>query len=295
MTDMAERLTIVSAERVQAELSKLLLAREPAPGPGAAGRHRPGRVRAARAPQAAPGDRRAPPAQGRLRAHPHGAGAGDRPGGRRQPDLVLRLSALLHDIGKPKTRRFEPGGGVSFHHHEVVGAHLTAGAAAELKYSKEIVDDTARLVELHLRFHGYGEAEWTDSAVRRYVRDAGPAAGTAAQADPLGLHDPQPSQPGPDARARLRRSGEADRRCCASRRSSTPSGPTWTATEIMEILGDPAGPAGRHGLQAPAGAADGPRADAPRRGGRRAALVVGGAGGREPGVGQAGRDVRPRP
>ena len=90
------------------------------------------------------------------------------------PDLILRLAALLHDIGKPKTRRFEPGGGVSFHHHEVVGAHMTAARLRKLKYSKEIIEDTSRLVELHLRFHGYGEAEWTDSAVRRYVRDAGP-------------------------------------------------------------------------------------------------------------------------
>jgi poly(A) polymerase len=95
----------------------------------------------------------------------------ERPG---EPDLVLRLAALLHDIGKPKTRRFTPGGGVSFHHHEVVGAHLTKARLRALKFSKEIVEDVARLVELHLRFHGYGDGEWTDSAVRRYVRDAGP-------------------------------------------------------------------------------------------------------------------------
>ena len=90
------------------------------------------------------------------------------------PDLTLRLAALLHDIGKPKTRRFEPDGRVSFHHHEVVGAKLTAARLRKLKYPAEIVKDTARLVELHLRFHGYGTGEWTDSAVRRYVRDAGP-------------------------------------------------------------------------------------------------------------------------
>ncbi|MEU9604093.1 CCA tRNA nucleotidyltransferase [Streptomyces sp. NPDC048057] len=90
------------------------------------------------------------------------------------PDLVLRLSALLHDIGKPRTRRFEKDGRVSFHHHEVVGAKMTKKRMTALKYSNELVKDVARLVELHLRFHGYGDGEWTDSAVRRYVRDAGP-------------------------------------------------------------------------------------------------------------------------
>lgn len=90
-----------------------------------------------------------------------------------EPDLTLRLAALLHDIGKPKTRRFEAGGKVSFHHHEVVGARMTKKRMQALRYSNEITDDVAKLVELHLRFHGYGTGEWTDSAVRRYVRDAG--------------------------------------------------------------------------------------------------------------------------
>ncbi len=93
------------------------------------------------------------------------------------PDLVLRLAALLHDIGKPATRRFEPGGGVSFHHHELVGARMVAKRLKALRYDKETVKSVARLVELHLRFHGYGDAGWTDSAVRRYVTDAGPLLG----------------------------------------------------------------------------------------------------------------------
>jgi poly(A) polymerase len=90
------------------------------------------------------------------------------------PDLVLRLAALLHDIGKPATRRHEEGGGVSFHHHEVVGAKLVRARLKALKYPKEVVEDVSRLTLLHLRFHGYGRGEWTDSAVRRYVTDAGP-------------------------------------------------------------------------------------------------------------------------
>jgi poly(A) polymerase len=89
------------------------------------------------------------------------------------PDLVLRLAALLHDVGKPATRRHEPGGRVSFHHHEVKGAKLVRQRLTALRYSKEITEDVARLTFLHLRFHGYGRGEWTDSAVRRYVTDAG--------------------------------------------------------------------------------------------------------------------------
>jgi poly(A) polymerase len=90
------------------------------------------------------------------------------------PDLVLRLAALLHDIGKPATRRKEPDGRVSFHHHEVVGAKMTRRRLRELRYPKSVIDDVAQLVFLHLRFHGYAGGEWTDSAVRRYVTDAGP-------------------------------------------------------------------------------------------------------------------------
>ena len=89
------------------------------------------------------------------------------------PDLVLRLAAVLHDIGKPATRRFEDGGGVSFHHHEVVGAKLAAKRMKTLRFDKDTTKAVARLVELHLRFHGYGEGQWSDSAVRRYVTDAG--------------------------------------------------------------------------------------------------------------------------
>jgi poly(A) polymerase len=92
------------------------------------------------------------------------------------PDLVLRLAALLHDIGKPATRRLEPGGGVSFHHHEVKGAHLARKRLRALTFGKDVVDAVFLLTEMHLRFHGYGQpgtSPWSDAAVRRYVHDAG--------------------------------------------------------------------------------------------------------------------------
>jgi poly(A) polymerase len=89
-------------------------------------------------------------------------------------DLVLRLAAILHDIGKPRTRSLLPGGKVAFHHHEVVGAKMARKRLTDLRFPKDVVADVSRLIELHLRFHGYGDGEWTDSAVRRYVTDAGP-------------------------------------------------------------------------------------------------------------------------
>lgn len=89
------------------------------------------------------------------------------------PDFVSRFAALMHDVGKPRTRRFEPGGVVTFHHHDVVGAKITRKRMQALRFSNTEIDAVSKLVELHLRFHGYGSGEWTDAAVRRYVRDAG--------------------------------------------------------------------------------------------------------------------------
>ncbi|MHA5048072.1 CCA tRNA nucleotidyltransferase [Streptomyces sp. SD15] len=173
MTDMAERIEIVSAERVRDELNKLVLSAYPRKGltllvdTGLADHVLP-ELPALRLE--------------RDEHHRHKdvyehtlivleqAMALEESG----PDLTLRLAALLHDIGKPRTRRFERDGRVSFHHHEVVGAKMTKKRMTELKYSNDLVKDVSRLVELHLRFHGYGTGEWTDSAVRRYVRDAGP-------------------------------------------------------------------------------------------------------------------------
>ncbi|MFJ6986076.1 MULTISPECIES: CCA tRNA nucleotidyltransferase [unclassified Streptomyces] len=173
MTGMAGRLEIVSAERVRDELNKLILSAHPRKGLALL-------VDTGLAAHVLP---ELPALQ--LESDEHHrhkdvydhtlivleqAIALEEDG----PDLILRLAALLHDIGKPRTRRFEQDGRVSFHHHEVVGAKMTKKRMTALKYSNELVKDVSRLVELHLRFHGYGTGEWTDSAVRRYVRDAGP-------------------------------------------------------------------------------------------------------------------------
>ena len=174
MRDMADRIDIVSAERVRDELNKLILSDHPRKG-------------LELLVETGLGERVLPELPTlRLEVDEHHrhkdvyehtltvleqAMALEAPG---EPDLTLRLAALLHDIGKPRTRRFEADGRVSFHHHEMVGAHMTRKRLKALKYPKDVTDDITRLVELHLRFHGYGTGEWTDSAVRRYVRDAGP-------------------------------------------------------------------------------------------------------------------------
>jgi poly(A) polymerase len=173
MREMAGRIEIVSAERVRTELSKLLLADRPRPGlqllvdTGLADLVLP-ELPALRL-EIDEHHRHKDVYQHSLTVLEQAIDLED--GG---PDLVLRLAALLHDVGKPATRRFAPGGGVSFHHHEVVGAKLVTRRLRALRYDNEVVRDVARLTELHLRFHGYGDGAWTDSAVRRYVHDAGP-------------------------------------------------------------------------------------------------------------------------
>ncbi len=90
-----------------------------------------------------------------------------------EPNIALRLAALLHDVGKPRTRKLEPNGGVTFHHHDVVGSRMVKKRLQALRFDNDTTAAVAKLVELHLRFFGYAEGAWTDSAVRRYVRDAG--------------------------------------------------------------------------------------------------------------------------
>jgi poly(A) polymerase len=164
--DLAPRLEIVSAERVRDELSKLLVVADPSPGlwflvdTGIADVILP-ELPAMRVEQD-PVHRHKD-----VLAHTIAVVAKTR------PDLVVRMAALLHDVGKPKTRSFGPKG-VSFHHHEVVGARMARDRLRALRFPNEQVDDIGQLVYLHLRFHGYGDDVWTDSAVRRYVRDAGP-------------------------------------------------------------------------------------------------------------------------
>ncbi|MDX6742731.1 CCA tRNA nucleotidyltransferase [Actinocorallia sp. A-T 12471] len=172
MKEMSGRIEIVSAERVQAELSKLLCG--PYPRAGLAVLDASGL--AAHVLPELPALRLEIDEHHRHKdVYEHSLIVLDQAIAQEEdgPDLVLRLAALLHDIGKPRTRAHLPGGRVSFHHHEVVGAKLTKKRLMALKYPKDVVSDVSRLVELHLRFHGYGEGEWTDSAVRRYVRDAG--------------------------------------------------------------------------------------------------------------------------
>ncbi|HEX3825308.1 MAG TPA: CCA tRNA nucleotidyltransferase [Mycobacteriales bacterium] len=171
--EMAARLDIVSAERIRDELVKLLLGSDPRRGLELL-------VETGLIEQCLPEVGRLTATVDEHRRHKDvyahtltvlEQAIGMEPAG---PDLVLRLAALLHDIGKPKTKSIEADGKVSFHHHEVVGAAMARSRLTALRFPKEIVDDVSRLVELHLRFHGYSGGTWTDSAVRRYVRDAGP-------------------------------------------------------------------------------------------------------------------------
>jgi poly(A) polymerase len=160
------RLAIVSAERIRDELSKLMVVDDPSPGlwfvadTELSEEFLP-ELRAMRVEQ--------DPIHRHKDVLAHTIAVVAKTG----PRLVVRLAALLHDVGKPKTRSIGPKG-VSFHHHEVVGARMARDRLRALRYPNDVIDDVQRLVFLHLRFHGYGDDVWSDSAVRRYARDAGP-------------------------------------------------------------------------------------------------------------------------
>jgi poly(A) polymerase len=174
MKDMAGRISIISAERVRDEFTKMLMSTNPRTGITIL-------VETGLAEIVLP---EIPKLRLEIDEHHHhkdvyehsitvleqAISHEDRLGG---PNLIIRLAALLHDIGKPKTRNLIAGGGVSFHHHEIVGARLAKARLKALRFDGDTIEQVETLVALHLRFHGYGDGEWTDSAVRRYVRDAG--------------------------------------------------------------------------------------------------------------------------
>jgi len=174
MSSMASRISSISAERVREEFTKLLMSPHPRIGITIL-------VETGLAEMVLP---EIPKLRLEIDEHHHhkdvyehsisvleqAISHEDRLGG---PNLIIRLASLLHDIGKPKTRNLIAGGGVSFHHHEIVGARLAKARLKALRFDGDTIERVETLVALHLRFHGYGEGEWTDSAVRRYVRDAG--------------------------------------------------------------------------------------------------------------------------
>ena len=174
MHNMADRINIISAERVRDEFIKLIMSDRPRQGIAIL-------VATGLADLVLP---EIPKLKLEIDEHHHhkdvyehsltvleqAIALEERLGGK---NLVIRIASLLHDIGKPKTRALIPGGGVSFHHHEVVGARLAKERLKKLRFDNETIDQVEQLIALHLRFHGYGDGEWTDSAVRRYVRDAG--------------------------------------------------------------------------------------------------------------------------
>ena len=256
MTEQAERLEIVSAERITGELTKLMLTPDPALGIDVL-------VQTGVADEVLPEVSRL-----RMEADEHHRhkdvyehsltvlrqAIALEPEYGLEGDLTVRLAALLHDIGKPKTRSLLPDGRVAFHLHEVKGAQLAKRRLTALRFPNDVVRDVSRLVELHLRFHGYGEGEWTDSAVRRYVRDAGPLLPrlhVLTRADCTTRNRAKA--------ARLARAYDSlERRIVelSEQEELARIRPELDGNEIMRILGIGPGPAVGQGLRLPARAAD---------------------------------------
>jgi poly(A) polymerase len=241
MTTMASRIEIISAERVRDELVKLVLSAYPRAGLGLLVRTGLAGLVLPELPALAleldEHHRHKDVYEHTLTVLEQSIDLEDRLGG---PDFVSRFAALMHDVGKPRTRRFLPDGTVTFHHHDVVGAKLAHRRMQALKFSGDQIAAVTKLVELHLRFHGYGSGQWTDSAVRRYVRDAGD------QLERLHVLTRADCTTRNQRKAeRLRRSYDdlEDRiRRLSAEEELASIRPDLDGTQIMEILGIPAGP-----------------------------------------------------
>ena len=229
---MADRLSIVSAERIRDELDKLLVARAASPGLWFL-------VETGLAAQFLPELPALALEQDPIHHHKDVLGHTLAVVDKTSPDRLLRLAALLHDIGKPSTRQFGPGG-VTFHHHEVVGARMAHKRLVALRYAHDDIDVVVRLVELHLRFHTY-RLGWTDRAVRRYVRDAGPL---LDQLNELTRSDCT-TRNAARARALERRMDELERRIEELRAQEELDAlrPELDGTQVMAYLGIGPGPA----------------------------------------------------
>ena len=240
VTEMSERLSIVSMERVRNELDKLMVADKPSAGlwflidTGLVDSFFP-EISAMRLEQD-PIHRHKD-----VLTHTVAVVENVRPDASPGFDFrITRLAALFHDIGKPKTRGFRSGKGVTFHHHEVVGARMTRDRMRALKYPNEDVDAVSELVNLHLRFHTY-QMGWTDSAVRRYVRDAGPL---LAELNVLTRCDCT-TRNEKKAAVLARRMDELEERIAAlaEREEIAAMRPEIDGVRVMELLGIPGGPA----------------------------------------------------
>ena len=277
MTEMAGRIEIISAERVRDELVKLVCAPHPRLGltllvdTGLAAYVLP--ELPALALERDEHHRHKDVYEHTLTVLEQSIDLEHRLGG--APDFVSRFAALMHDIGKPKTRRFESGGTVTFHHHDVVGAKLTRKRMQALRFSNHDIDAVATLVELHLRFHGYGSGEWTDTCRTPLRPRRRRPARAAAHPHPRRLHHPQPAQ-GRPAAADLRLARGAHRP--ALRGGGARLDPARPRRQPDH--GDPrrrSRPRDRRRLQVPPRAADGRGPADPGGRGSRAALVVGSA------------------
>jgi poly(A) polymerase len=228
---MRARLSIVSAERIADELSKLLLGERPSAGlellvdTGLADEFIP-EIPALRLEQ--------DPVHRHKDVLRHTYAVIERC----EPDVVLRLAALMHDVGKPATREITPDG-VQFHHHEAVGARMAEKRLRELRYPNSVVEDVRALVEMHLRFHGYGDG-WTDSAVRRYVRDAGPLLDRLNQLTRADVTTRDPKRA--ERFARLQDDLEERIAKLAEQENLDAMRPPLDGTQVMEHLGLPPGP-----------------------------------------------------